>query len=134
MDQMAETTSQRQLRRREAGWEGSRRRNRDPRDTNRIGGVPARASQQAMTKPEPSRGCHVYAAGARGRLAPLSGEISMDVPGCPSTDQVIVGWQGTTGAERRRFTIEKSAEAVVAADRAPRRAERNAEDRAAVLA
>ena len=30
---MAPTTSRRQLRRREAGWEGSRRRNRDPRNT-----------------------------------------------------------------------------------------------------
>jgi hypothetical protein len=30
---MAPTTSQWQLRRREAGWEGSRRRNRDPRNT-----------------------------------------------------------------------------------------------------
>ncbi len=30
---MAPTTSQGQLRRREAGWEGSRRRNRDPRNT-----------------------------------------------------------------------------------------------------
>jgi hypothetical protein len=34
---MAPTTSRRQLRRREAGWEGSRRRNRDPRNTWRIG-------------------------------------------------------------------------------------------------
>ena len=33
---MAPTTSQWQLRRREAGWEGSRRRNRDPRNTWRI--------------------------------------------------------------------------------------------------
>jgi hypothetical protein len=33
---MAPTTSQGQLRRREAGWEGSRRRNRDPRNTWRI--------------------------------------------------------------------------------------------------
>jgi RNA-directed DNA polymerase len=34
---MAPTTSQGQLRRREARWEGSRRRNRDPRNTWRIG-------------------------------------------------------------------------------------------------
>ncbi len=49
---MAPTTSRGQLRRREAGWEGSRRRNRDPRDTNHIGGGAVRASQHAMAKPD----------------------------------------------------------------------------------
>ena len=33
VEEMTLTTSQEQLRRREAGWEGSRRRNRDPRNT-----------------------------------------------------------------------------------------------------
>ena len=41
---MAPTTSQGQLRRREAGWEGSRRRNRDPRNTWRIATVRGRVS------------------------------------------------------------------------------------------
>jgi hypothetical protein len=58
---MTPTTSRGQLRRREAGWEGSRRRNRDPRDTNRIRGGAARASQHDMAKPDvikgPSRKC-----------------------------------------------------------------------------
>ena len=49
---MAPTTSQWQLRRREAGWEGSRRRNRDSRYTNRIGGGAVWASQQRMAKPD----------------------------------------------------------------------------------
>src|SRR5207253_8874866 len=39
---MAPTTSRGQLRRREAGWEGSRRQSRDLRNTNRIGGGAAR--------------------------------------------------------------------------------------------
>ena len=58
---MAPTTSRGQLRRREAGWEGSRRRNRDPRDTNRIRGGAVRASQDDVAKPDaikgPSRKC-----------------------------------------------------------------------------
>src|SRR5207253_850180 len=74
---MAPTTSQWQLRRREAGWEGSRRRNRDPRNTwrariacGRVGcayeaGRPGRAGsawQSPMSIKGPSRrrgGCAV---------------------------------------------------------------------------
>src|SRR5215207_4180555 len=59
---MALTTSQGQLHRREAGWEGRRRRNRDPRNTWLVGsfigpgglrveGGAVRASQHDMTKP-----------------------------------------------------------------------------------
>jgi hypothetical protein len=46
---MAPTTSRRQLRRREAGWEGSRRRNRDPRNTWRVlaGGAGAGCAYKA---------------------------------------------------------------------------------------
>jgi len=51
---MAPTTSRGQLRRREAGWEGSRRRNRDPRNTWRAAIVHDRA------------GC-AYKAGRSGR-------------------------------------------------------------------
>ncbi len=58
---MAPTTSRSQLRRREAGWEGRWRRNRDPRDTNRIGGGAARASLHDTAKPvaikRPQRKC-----------------------------------------------------------------------------
>ena len=71
MEEMTPTTSQGQLRRREAGWEGSRRRNRDPRNTwrawsrsgsggLRVGGGAVWASQLGMAKPVvikgPSRG------------------------------------------------------------------------------
>lgn len=71
MEEMTLTTSQEQLRRREAGWEGSWRRNRDPRNTWRIaarrgwdglrvGGGAVWASQLGMAKPavikRPSRG------------------------------------------------------------------------------
>lgn len=76
---MAPTTSQGQLRRREAGWEGSRRRIRDPRDTNRIGGGAARASQHAMAKPDvikgPSRKCG-------GCAVKVAGLIPGDLFGC----------------------------------------------------
>lgn len=61
VDQMTETTSRSQLRRREVGWEGRRRRNRDPRNTNRIEGEAARARRQSTSKPVvikgPSRRC-----------------------------------------------------------------------------
>ena len=53
---MAPTTSQWQLRRREAGWEGSRRRNRDPRNTWRIAAARGRV------------GC-AYEAGRSGRAS-----------------------------------------------------------------
>jgi len=54
--EMALTTSRKQLRRREAGWEGSWRRSRDPRDTNRIGGGAAWASQHGVAKPVAIKG------------------------------------------------------------------------------
>lgn len=70
-----------------------------------------------MTKPKPSRDWDVDAAGARGKLVSLSGEISTEVPGCPSLLEVslIVGWQGTASPEKERFTVEKSAAAIVVA-------------------
>jgi hypothetical protein len=52
---MAPTTSQWQLRRREAGWEGSRRRNRDPRNTWRTAAAVV--------------GCCAYEAGRSGRAS-----------------------------------------------------------------
>jgi hypothetical protein len=60
---MAPTTSQWQLRRREAGWEGSRRQSRDPRNTWRGGdrtlrveGGAVGASLQAKAKPDAIEG------------------------------------------------------------------------------
>lgn len=79
-----------------------------------------------MTKPVPSRGWWVNAAGARGRLVPLSGEIWRDV----GLDE----GRPTPSTNRWAVTRQKSAEAVVVARSSPRRAERKAEDRAAVLA
>ena len=76
---MTPTTSRGQLRRREAGWEGSRRRSRDSRDTNRIGGGAVRASQHAMAKPDaikgPSRKCG-------GCAVKVAGLIPGDLLGC----------------------------------------------------
>ena len=90
MAEMALTTSQGQLRRREAGWEGSRRRNRDPRNTWRPGigfgagalrveGGAARASQQAMAKPDAIKGPSRRRGGCARRVAGL---IRGDLPGC----------------------------------------------------
>lgn len=107
VDQMTETTSRSQLRRREAGWEGRWRRNRGPRNTNRVGGVAVRASQRYMTKPASSRDRNVDAAGVRGRLVPLSGETCRDVG--------LDASRPTPAAERQPVTQQESAEAVVAA-------------------
>jgi hypothetical protein len=76
---MAPTTSQGQLRRREAGWEGSRRRIRDPRDTNRIRGGAARASQHAMAKPDAIEGSLRKCGGCAVKVAGL---IPGDLSGC----------------------------------------------------
>ena len=65
--------------------------------------------------PLSSRGRHVDAVGARGRLLVLSVEASMGVPGCPSTRGVLVGWDGTAVSERAPFTVEESAEAILPA-------------------
>jgi hypothetical protein len=126
---MAETASQRQLRRREAGWGGSRRRNRDPRYTNRIGGGTVRASQLLMAKPVAIKGPGRRCGGCRGRLPVLPGEIPTGVLRCPSTRSVIVGWQGTAWAGRPRRAMEKSAEAVVPAGSKGRREGPNAKSR-----
>ena len=48
---MAPTTSQGQLRRREAGWEGSPRRNPAPRNTNRVEGWAIWVSLLKKAKP-----------------------------------------------------------------------------------
>src|SRR5690349_4318423 len=51
VEQMTVTTSRGQLRHREVGWGGSRRRSRDPRYTNRIGGGAVWASRRDTAKP-----------------------------------------------------------------------------------
>ncbi len=79
MEEMTPTTSHGQLRRREAGWEGSRRRNRDLRYTNRIGGGAARASQHAMAKPDVIKGPQRKCGGCARKVAGL---IPGDLSGC----------------------------------------------------
>lgn len=76
---MTPTTSRSQLRRREAGWEGRRRRNRDPRDTNRIRGGAARASRQAAAKPYVIKGPQRKCGGCARKVAGL---IRGDLRGC----------------------------------------------------
>jgi hypothetical protein len=105
---MAPTTSRGQLRRREAGWEGSRRRNRDPRNTWRIATVRGRM------------GC-AYKAGRSGRASsawrsPMSikgpsrrrggcarkavGLIRGDLRGCPGMP--VHAWRDRRVARDRR--------------------------------
>jgi len=76
---MAPTTSRGQLRRCEAGWEGSRRRSRDPRDTNRIRGGAAWASQQCVAKPDVIKGPSCKCGGCARKVAGL---IPGDLHGC----------------------------------------------------
>jgi hypothetical protein len=76
---MAPTTSRWQLRRREAGWEGSWRRNRDPRDTNRIRGGAAWASQHDVAKPDAIKGPLRKCGGCARKVA---GFIPGDLHGC----------------------------------------------------
>lgn|GEM_PF-3061583 len=103
---MTETTSRSQLRRREAGWEGRWRRNRDPRDTNRIEGGAVRTRRRNTSKSGSSKDRNVDAAGARGRLLPLSEEACRGVG--------LDACRPTPAAERRPVTRQESAEAVVA--------------------
>jgi hypothetical protein len=98
---MTPTTSQGQLRRREAGWEGSRRRNRDPRDTNRIGGGAVRASQQRVAKPDVIKGPSRKCGGCARKVAGL-------IPG---------GLYGRCEMPDRRFGADRRVGATVAAGR-----------------
>jgi hypothetical protein len=88
---VAPTPSRRQLRRREAGWEGSRWRNRDPRNTNRMRGVSVRASQQRMVKPDATKGPLRRCGGCAVKVAGL---IRGDLRGC-------LGMPGRAWRDRR---------------------------------
>jgi hypothetical protein len=68
---MAPTTSRGQLRRREAGWEGSRRQSRDLRYTNRIRGGAAWASQHGLAKPDAIKGPSRICGGCAGKVTGL---------------------------------------------------------------
>jgi len=126
VEEMTPTTSQWQLRRREAGWEGSRRRNRDPRNTWRIGAWMALVScaykagrsgraGRLRRSPLSSRGRHVDAVVCEEGCWRLSGEVSTGVLGCLVTLGVFAGWDGTVASERALLAVEKSAEVVVPA-------------------
>ena len=80
MEEMTPTTSRRQLRHREVGWEGSPRRSRDPRDTNRIQGGAAWASRQRTAKPVVIKGPLRRCGGCARKVAVL---IRGDLHGCP---------------------------------------------------
>jgi len=131
---MTPTTSQGQLRRHEAGWEGSRRRNRDPRNTwsagvSALAGCAYEAGRSGRAgrlrrSPLSSRGRRVDAVGVRGRLLALPREISAGVPDAPSGwvarwfaawSARFAGWGGTVASARARLAVEKSAEVVLPA-------------------
>jgi hypothetical protein len=113
---MAPTTSRGQLRRREAGWEGSRRRNRDPRNTWRGGagdglgvlrveGGTVRASLLHEAKPDAIKGPVRKRGGCAMKVAGLT---LGGLHGCPwmpgrAWRDRRVGWDGGVreGAARR---------------------------------
>ena len=90
---MAPTTSRGQLRRREAGWEGSRRRNRDPRNTwrvgsdrrggLRVGGGAVRASLHREAKPDVIKGPSRRRGGCARKVAGLTRGGLRGCPGMP---------------------------------------------------
>ena len=117
MEEMTPTTSQGQLRRREAGWEGSRRRNRDPRNTwrvgsrsgpggLRVGGGAVWASQHCMAKPDVIKGPSCRRGGCAGKAVGL---IRGGLCGCPRMPRrawrvrgVVRDGRGREAAARRR--------------------------------
>src|SRR5438876_2367626 len=90
---MAPTTSREQLRRREAGWEGSWRQNRDPRNTWRIGGLAGgvlrveggavRASLRRTAKPDAIKGPSRRRGGCARKVAGLIRGGLRGRPGMP---------------------------------------------------
>ena len=124
---MAPTISQWQLRRREAGWEGSRRRSRDPRNTwrtrtacGRVGcaykaGRSGRAGS-AWRSPMSIKGPLRRRGGCAGKAVGLIRGGLHGSSRCPSASfGAFVGWCGTVGVVRLRLVVEKSAEAVLPA-------------------
>jgi hypothetical protein len=113
---MTPTTSRGQLRHREVGWEGSRRRIRDPRDTNRVGGGTVWASRQRTAKPVVVKGPLRRRGGCAEKVAAL---IRGGLHGCP-------GWDGG-GREAAARRGEVSRGRSTGGDRAGRREGPNAE-------
>lgn len=108
VDQMTETTSRSQLRRREAGWEGRWRRNRDPRNTNRIEGGAVWTRRPSTSKSVVIKGPQRRCGGCARKVAVL---IRGDLSGCRPRRSS----RPTPAAGRRPVTRQESAEVVVAA-------------------
>jgi hypothetical protein len=83
VEEMTPTTSQRQLRHREVGWEGSPRRIRDPRYTNRVQGGAVWTSRHDTAKPVVIKGPLRRRGGCAGKVAAL---IRGGLHGCPVWD------------------------------------------------
>lgn len=111
---MAPTTSQGQLRRREAAWGGSRRRNRDPRNTwraetgdgfgvLRVEGGAVRASLHHEAKPDAIKGPFRKRGGCAVKVAGLTLGGLCGCPRCPArVDRGVVrDGRGREAAARR---------------------------------
>jgi hypothetical protein len=111
---MAPTTSRGQLRSREAGWEGSRRRNRDPRNTWPVGidgdldglrveGGTVRASLHHEAKPDAIKGPFRKRGGCAMKVAGLTLGGLCGCPRCPArVDRGVVrDGRGREAAVRR---------------------------------
>jgi hypothetical protein len=95
VEEMTLTTSQRQLRHREVAWEGSPRRSRDLRDTNRIqGGAAVWASRQRTTKPVVIEGPQRKCGRCATKVAVLIRGDLHGCPGCPTNHGRRVGKDG----------------------------------------
>src|SRR5207245_696383 len=126
--QMTVTTSRGQLRHREVGWGGSRRRSRDLTDRNRIEGGAGWASRQRTAKPvvikRPSRKC----GGCATKVAVL---IRGDLHGCSGMPDQCGRRVGRDSGDREVVARcgEVSSGRSTGGDRAGRREGANAEPR-----
>ena len=106
---MAPTTSRWQLPSCEAGWGGSRRRNRDPRNTWRAGdralrveGGAVRASLHRPAKPDAIKGPSRKRGGCARKVAGLTLGGLCGCPRCPALDRGVVrDGRGREAAARR---------------------------------
>ena len=116
---MTPTTSRRQLRRREAGWEGSWRRNRDPRNTWCGGAVRASlccaykagavwASQQSWRSPMSIKGPSRRRGGCARKVAGLTWGDLRGCSRCPVREvRGVVRDGGVRGGAARRGEVSR---------------------------
>jgi hypothetical protein len=106
--EMTLTTSQRQLRRREAGWEGSRRRNPRPEGhESHCEALRSGRASQRWQSPSSSRDHGVNAAGAWRRWRGLSREVSTGVLDALPFDRRVVMDGGARKSVARRGEISR---------------------------